>query len=409
LVQSIAMKKWICSAVLCCLCIYSRALPADTTLTAKVKEVVSHIQAQFAPDKRTAVFQVQLVSPEPLVLSVETTEPASLPAFKSVLAKALPAAQVQEQVLPAKDLGEKVYGIARLSVCNNRAQPANAAEMVTQTLMGTVVDILKKEKGYYLVRTPDGYISWTEASGISPVDKTGLQQWLKANRVVFTAEFGHAYSEPDERSLPVSDLVSGDILQLSGKKKGFARVLYPDGRVAYIEKKWLTPYSKWVAGPNPTATQILTTAQTLMGVPYLWGGTSIKGVDCSGFTKTCYFLNGVIIPRDASQQALVGEAVDIYEQDSVSLQKCLANLQAGDLLFFGWNPGGKGTRIVHTAIYMGKGAFIQSAGFVRISSLVPSAANYDEREAKRLVSARRMLTAIGTPGITRIDQHAMYN
>src|SRR5690606_14413521 len=93
-------------------------------------------------------------------------------------------------------------------------------------------------------------------------------------------------------------------------------------------------YKQWVSRPNPDAAQILTTAKTLIGTPYLWGGTSMKGVDCSGFTKTCFFLNGIILPRDASQQALIGEAVDIYEGDTVNLAKSLKNLQAGDLLFF---------------------------------------------------------------------------
>ncbi len=402
------MKKWIFPGIVLCTVVFYATAAAADSLPPAIKVLVTRVQEKYAPDKRTAVFQVQAITVDPLALSVETTEPAALHELESLLGNTRPAVAVHGKLLPAAELGDKVFGIARLSVCNNRAQPANAAEMVTQTLLGTVVDILKKEKNYYLVRTPDHYISWTEISGITAVNKEEMQRWLQAERVVFTAEFGHAYAEPSMQSLPVSDLVSGDILRVTGKKKGWAEVTYPDGRVGYIDKKMITDYRQWVSRPDPAAGEILATAQTLMGVPYLWGGTSIKGVDCSGFTKTCFFLNGVIIPRDASQQALAGEPIDIYEHDSVNLQKCLANLEPGDLLFFGWNPG-KQERVVHTAIYMGKGAFIQSAGFVRISSLVPNAANYDERESKRLLSARRMLTAIGSPGITRIDRHPMYN
>src|SRR5205085_814257 len=102
------------------------------------------------------------------------------------------------------------------------------------------------------------------------------------------------------------DLVSGNLLKLLAKEKDFYKVEYPDGRVGYIPQNQANYYDQWVKRPNPTANQVLTTAKTLLGVPYLWGGTSIKGVDCSGFTKTAYFLNGIIIPRDASQQALVG-------------------------------------------------------------------------------------------------------
>ena len=147
----------------------------------------------------------------------------------------------------------------------------------------------------------------------------------------------------------------------------------------------------------------------LNGVPYLWGGTSIKGVDCSGFTKTCYFLNGIIIPRDASQQALVGEKVDIYENDTVDINKCLKNLHAGDLLFF---AAGKNRRpnpkITHTAIYMGNGEFIQSAGYVGINSIVSTSENFDSFGSRTLVCARRILNSIGTAEISRVDQHPFY-
>jgi cell wall-associated NlpC family hydrolase len=135
----------------------------------------------------------------------------------------------------------------------------------------------------------------------------------------------------------------------------------------------------------------------------------MKGVDCSGFTKTSFFLNGVILPRDASQQALIGEPVDIYEGDTVSLSKCLKNLQAGDLLFFAAAKGrAVHPRVTHTAIYMGNGEFIQSAGMVRINSMVPSTADYADFQSRTLVSARRILNEIGSPQITRIDQHELY-
>ncbi|MNX97207.1 Gamma-D-glutamyl-L-lysine endopeptidase [compost metagenome] len=198
-------------------------------------------------------------------------------------------------------------------------------------------------------------------------------------------------------------------MKLVGKEKRFYKIAYPDGRTAYIPVKSAQNYKQWLSRPNPDAAQILATAKTLIGTPYLWGGTSVKGVDCSGFTKTCFFLNGIILPRDASQQALIGEPVDIYEGDSVSLIKCLKNLKAGDLLFFAAAKGKSANpRVTHTAIYMEDGQFIQSAGMVRINSLVPSAPDYSFGQSPTLVGARRILNGIGTTQITRIDQHELY-
>jgi cell wall-associated NlpC family hydrolase len=145
-------------------------------------------------------------------------------------------------------------------------------------------------------------------------------------------------------------------------------------------------------------------------VPYLWGGTSNKGVDCSGFTKTAFFQHGILLPRDASQQAVVGEAVDITKNGAVSIEKCLKNLMPGDLLFFGRaRPSGETPRISHTALYLGDGEFIQAAGQVRVSSLRADAPNYDEARTRTLLIARRVLPSVGTPEITRLDHHPLYN
>lgn len=395
--------KSLCLGLLFCISIFTVRAQSDTAV---FRSVATTIQKKYAPDKRSVYFNLELTSDS---AKLESTSQEALKEFDKVKPNS-PSIKFSSILLPAPSLHGMEYGVANLSVCNNRSYPKNAAEMMTQMLLGTPIKVFKKQGGFYLVQTPDGYISWTDVGTIAPMNKTSFETWQKAKKIVFTADYGHSFSAPDENAQRVSDLVAGNILQVLGEEKKFYKVSYPDGRTAYLPKRQASLYQAWVTRPDPNAEKILTTAQSLLGVPYLWGGTSGKGVDCSGFTKMSFFLNGIIIPRDASQQALIGQPVDVLENDSISVDKCLRNLQPGDLLFFsaakrrGINDG----RVTHTAIYMGKGEFIQAAGMVRINSLVPSADNYDGRQSGTLVGARRILTDIGKPEITRIDQHFWY-
>lgn len=400
------MKKLFLIALILFISSYTEAALPDSTLIKRVNELSVQIQKKYAPDKRTEFFQLKLETPEPLAFNLQVSKPEAIQEFKALLKSENISVIINDEILPANNLAENIYGVANLSVINTRYAPNHAAEMATQATLGTPVKILKKEQGHFFVRTPDNYLSWTETGGVTPMNKADFENWQSAEKVVYTDLFGFAYSEASESSLPVSDLVAGNILQVLSEANGFYKISFPDKRIAYISIKKAQSFDQWKNRPDPTAEQILKTARNFLGIPYLWGGTSVKGMDCSGFTKTSYLLNGIVLPRDASQQALVGDKVDIHDNDTLSISKALKNLKPGDHLFFA--SDNRNRRVTHTALYIGNGEFIQAAGLVRINSMISGSKNYDDFQSRTLVGARRILTAIGSPEITRIDKHPYY-
>ncbi len=367
----------------------------------KIQNVIKELENKYAPDARTALFKVNVEKKNnSYILEGET----NLPNVKEELLQKLNNLNITDQIetLPEKELESKIYGIVDLSVANLRTNPENQAEMASQALLGTPVKVLKRKKGWYLVQTPDKYISWTENDGVYRVDYGSLTGWNRSDKVIYTKDFGFAYTMPDENSQRVSDIVIGDILKYSGEENGFCKVNYPDGRTAYIKADECKHFDEWLDERNPTIENIIKTAKTFMGIPYLWGGTSVKGMDCSGFTKTVFFLNGVILPRDASQQVNIGNPIDTKDK--------LENLQPGDLLFFGKkNTDTTKQKITHVAIYLGDGDFINAAGRIRIDSFSKDKPNYSAYRDDSFVCARRVLNSVGSNGVTTISNNKFYN
>src|SRR5690606_29527277 len=302
------------------------------------------------------------------------------------------------------------YGIVNLSVANQRTKPSHTAEMATQLLMGTQVDILQKLEGNYRVRTPEGYTAWIPASSIVPMHKAEIKKWNRKNKIIYTTEFGKSFSKPHTSSKRVSDLVYGNLLSLQGEDQSFYEVAYPDNRIAYIPKEEAMLLTAWMTTRSATGEQILASAKSMLGLPYLWGGTSVKGVDCSGFTKMSFFMNGYIIPRDASQQVLAGDTIDILDSaQNFASEKALKNLKPADLLFFAADKKNKpNAHVTHVAIYIGNGEFIHAAGTVKINSLLKDASNYDDVQARTIVAARRYVDTEDV-AIQKIEENTYYS
>lgn len=396
------MKKFISLAVLLVFTV-QMALSQVSVSVKKFDNIYKNVKSEFAPDRRVKTFEARLEigSDSTIVLKGSTTEKEAKEALLKQLADNKIFVSDKMVILPDPELGNKIYGITSQSVINFRYGPDYSEESATQTILGTPVRILEKNGGWLRTVTPEGYIAWVSSASIQALNEKEYNNWKIAERLIITKHYVLFREEPSNNSQIVMDGVWGSIVIKNEEDGDWYKVNLPNGKKAYVAKTDAMDFNKWLETRAISPETLVATAKQFLGFPYMWGGTSVKAVDCSGFTKTVHFLNGVILERDASQQALTGEGVDI----SLNYN----NLKIGDLLFFGSKATQvKKERITHVGIYIGRGEFIHSSGTVRINSLFESSPNYSDVE-KKLVRAQRILNKIDyDEGIVSIKKHPWY-
>lgn len=296
---------------------------------------------------------------------------------------------------------DSAYGVVHISVCNLRDEGKFTSGMSTQALLGMPVKVLQYT-GWYEIQTPDDYTGWVHRMVITPMSKERYNEWNQAEKIVVTSHYGFTYEKPNEHSQVVSDVVAGNRLKWEGSKGHYYKVSYPDGRQAYISKSISQPEARWRAAVKQDVESIIETAYSMIGIPYLWAGTSSKGVDCSGFVRTVLFMHDIIIPRDASQQAYVGKRIEIAPD--------FTNIQRGDLVFFGRKAtADRKEGISHVAFYLGEKKFIHALGDVHVNSFNPEDEDYDEFNTGRLLFAVRFLPYINKEkGMNTTDRNPYY-
>lgn len=365
--------------------IYSRIVADD---------VIKDVKQQYAPDTRVAVWSVTAdkQSGNSVVLRGKTDNPDA----KDALLRGLKAVNIAYKdsitLLPDATV-EKPWALVTISVACLRGEPRSGAELVSQAIMGTPVKVLECDGGMSRVQTPDGYIAYVTDSSLQFLSADGFAAWKKARRVVVTANLSMAYEKPVENiDAAVSDLLLGNILEYKGETAGFVQVSLPDGRTGYVKKTDVKEFSEW-AKQNFDMPTIERSARRMMGTPYLWGGMSAKMADCSGFVRTAYFSNGIILQRDASQQALTGKKIDP--------KKWRTEAEPGDLIFIGTKSG----KVTHVAMYIGNGKYIHSSGRVKINSMDKSASDFLDYN---FLSMSRIKGEVGTKGIVAVRNHEWY-
>lgn len=259
------------------------------------------------------------------------------------------------------------------SVADFRRTPSHSAELLTQAIMGDSALPLKREGEWYLASLGDGYHGWVNSWYVSDTNISDVDSYNCIVNARVLANVGYILSSPDAGSPPVSDVVSGTRLVAGDSSGGFRKVILPAGREGFIREGDISELLQ----VEPSRTRLIERAKGFLGIPYLWGGTSAKGFDCSGLVKHLFLLEGIELPRDSDLQARAGRMITRDRIESA---------RPGDLLVFG-----DGGAINHTAVYAGKGRFVHAYGEVRFNSFHEDDPIYEEKLAETLLFARSII------------------
>jgi gamma-D-glutamyl-L-lysine dipeptidyl-peptidase len=233
-----------------------------------------------------------------------------------------------------------IKGICKTTLIPMRKEPSETSEMVSQVLFGDTYTVIDEVKNWYKIKLDfDGYLGWIDAKLINVIDESMFLNIINSKNYVTDKLITTATIKGEAG---IFYLLAGSTLyNLQGNNFTLAensfQLTFPISSTTFTQSE-----------------TIIFSALQFINIPYLWGGRSSFGLDCSGLVQTACKIAGFKIARDASLQALDGEPINSIDDAKPS-----------DLLFFE-NENGK---IVHVGILLSPGKIIHSSGYVRIDSV----------------------------------------
>ena len=323
-------------------------------------------------DDREGIFDIRL-SEDGLLSGIVLDEKMHAEALSLVEE---PFAADQVKVLLKQDTP---WALVNRPVEDLRRKPSIHAERISQARMGEAARVLASDLEWSQVCLEhDGYIGWVHTASLFFCEQDEVESYQSGNNAIVIASQAEAR---DDAGVNIQKIPFATLVNVREAEEDDSLVQLPDRRIWRLKTTGLLPLEQ---RPHPTPegiTQTLNLLRRFCGVPYLWGGRTPYGFDCSGFAGTFYAFMGVTIPRDADQQFRAGVVVR-------------GKPQPGDLLFFGEDDEENvaGFRISHVAISLGMDEFIHANGAdwgISYNSFDPSSKLYRKWLHENYRGARR--------------------
>ncbi len=272
-------------------------------------------------------------------------------------------------------------GVVLSNVISLFATADTDSERVTQALMGQPVIAEGGQKDWYYVQTWDTYRGWVQGWAIELFEDGSAPRYASSGPVAVIRELWvDVHEQPNERSAIMTKVTIGVELESTNSDAEWIELHLPSGKKGYIRKHEARLINKDLANtiwlPDPD--KLIETASRFIGVPYLWGGCSPFGIDCSGFVQLVHKLHGISLLRDAPMQAGDHRCQPVARE----------NVRTGDLVFFGKGKEPDVSLVTHIGIAMDNDWFIHSGGMGGVQ--VTRFDDPNSRYFKRYWGARRM-------------------
>jgi gamma-D-glutamyl-L-lysine dipeptidyl-peptidase len=343
-------------------------------------------QTQY-PDQREWVFEVHAQPLEPKADDIRLGGKVLAVEQRQAVVNLFRGQQVQDEILVLLDENTP-WALVTKPVSDLRREPSRLSERLSQALLGEAVRILEESGEWSFVRQEhDGYMGWVRSNGLVCCDHEQVKQYQDSCSHLVSAEIAPAFSSP-EGGNQVGKLAFGAAVPVIEQRVGWAALSLPDSSCWWVEQTALLPLSERPQATYEGIASVLEIVRGMQGVPYLWGGRTPFGYDCSGLASAFWRFLGIQLPRDADQQAKIGKQVERRD------------FQPGDLIFFGeavgdrlpGEPGEEEKPISHVAISLGGLALIHARGStdcVTTNSLDPESPLFSAWLNDHIVIARR--------------------